>query len=460
MMFIQGLKNLANRKDDSEAERINKSVLMLTVLFKSLGCVAWIVMYSFFGLSLASKFPMIYLFVLIATTIYLYKTKNFDVALYIYISFILIIPFLLQITLGGFVYSGAVILWSLLAPTGALFFKGKKAGMTWFALFILFAVVSTFLSVTNPPQLSTSTINFFFVMNISIVLGVVFFALIHYREKTTQQNLLLKNNLISLEDQKKIIEIKNKDITDSLHYSKRIQTAKLPNLNEIYSALPQSFVLYKPKDIVSGDFYYFAKKNESLLVAAADCTGHGVPGALMSMIGSEKLNDASKGNNEPSEILGSLNKGIRSSLRQSQSHDSTRDGMDIAFCMIDMHKRVVKYAGANRPFWLIRKGQTELEEIKGTKKAIGGLTEDDWQFESHELHLGEGDTFYLTTDGYADTFSGKDNKKLTTKKFKQLLQGIQGQTMQEQQNYLDNYIKNWGLETEQVDDILVIGIRL
>ncbi|HET6991746.1 MAG TPA: 7TM diverse intracellular signaling domain-containing protein, partial [Bacteroidia bacterium] len=221
--------------------------------------------------------------------------------------------------------------------------------------------------------------------------------------------------------QKEIIEEKNKDITDSINYSKRIQQAKLPKKEEITAALPQNFVLFKPKDIVSGDFYFFHKNNQSVFIAAADCTGHGVPGALMSMIGSEKLDDALSQTTNTSEILSHLNKGIKTSLRQSDSDESTRDGMDIAICSVDTTNCIVNYAGANRPIWIIRKSQQAIEEIKATKKAIGGLTEDNQHFETHEIKLQHGDTFYIFSDGYADTFNGEQGKKLTTKKFKEIL---------------------------------------
>ncbi len=253
---------------------------------------------------------------------------------------------------------------------------------------------------------------------------------------------------------------KNKDITDSINYAKRIQQAKLPKREEITATLPHSFVLFKPKDIVSGDFYFFHKNNRRVFIAAADCTGHGVPGALMSMIGSEKLEDAVLQSNEPSEILSLLNKGVKTSLRQSFNEESTRDGMDIAFCAIDIENRTINYAGANRPLWLIRKGGTEAEELKATKTAIGGLTEDNQQFEQHELKLEPGDTFYICTDGYADQFGGRDGKKLMAKKLKDILLSIQTKSMQEQQHYLDDYIENWKAGLEQVDDILVIGLRL
>jgi serine phosphatase RsbU (regulator of sigma subunit) len=266
----------------------------------------------------------------------------------------------------------------------------------------------------------------------------------------------VKENLI---EQKIIIEEKNKDITDSITYAKRIQQAKLPKKEEIYSALPNCFVLFKPKDIVSGDFYFFHRNNQSVFIAAADCTGHGVPGAFMSMIGSERLEDAVSNSNNTSEILKLLNKGIKTSLRQSDSDESTRDGMDIAICSVDIVNRIVKFAGANRPLYIIRKGQTEIEEIKATKKAIGGLTDGDQLFETHELNFQQGDTFYISTDGYADQFSGQD-KKLTTKRFKQILLDIQDKTMQEQETHLDNFIENWKADTEQVDDILVIGVQL
>jgi serine phosphatase RsbU (regulator of sigma subunit) len=259
--------------------------------------------------------------------------------------------------------------------------------------------------------------------------------------------------------QKQIIEEKNISITDSINYAKRIQQATLPSTQDIRAALPQSFVLFKPKDIVSGDFYFFFRNRDTLLLAAADCTGHGVPGAIMSMIGSERLNEASLQSTDAAEVLKLLNNGIKTSLNQTSSVDSTRDGMDIALCSIDTGTRRVRYAGANRPIWIVRNGKREVEEIKATKKAIGGFTENDQRFDSHELELQPGDTIYLTTDGYADTFNGHNSKKLTTKKFKELLLNIQHQNMQEQEKHLNDFIEQWKGSTEQVDDILVIGVR-
>ncbi len=294
-------------------------------------------------------------------------------------------------------------------------------------------------------------------LGLVIALGVFIFR--SYREKQkTNRELDLKNKKI--EFAYLIIEEKTKSITDSIRYALRIQRATLPHRRDIWAALHQSFVLYKPKDIVSGDFYWFAKKEQTVFIAAADCTGHGVPGAFMSIIGSEKLNDAVRNENNPSEILSQLNIGIKTALRQSESVESTRDGMDIALCSIDLTSNILNYAGANRPLWIIRKNSTEVEEIKAVKTAIGGLTEASQHFDTHTLKLFEGDTFFIFSDGYADQDGGEKGKKLMTKKFKEMLVSIQSKTLKEQEAYLDSYFDKWRGNKQQLDDILVIGVRI
>lgn len=252
---------------------------------------------------------------------------------------------------------------------------------------------------------------------------------------------------------------KSNEIKDSINYARRIQRAILTSKEEINETLKNYFILFKPKDIVSGDFYFYSKKEQTVLIAAADCTGHGVPGALMSMIGSEKLMSTVIESTSPSVILNLLNKGIKSSLRQSDHEESTKDGMDIALVSLDLKTNEASYAGANRPIWIIRNGSTEFEEIKATKKAIGGFTADDQHFDQHELKFNKGDAFYLFTDGYADQF-GYTGKKLMTKKFREILISIQNMSMSEQEKYLSDFIENWKKDAEQVDDILVIGVRI
>lgn len=280
--------------------------------------------------------------------------------------------------------------------------------------------------------------------------------------KKTEKKIIDLNK--SLEKKIKLrtaeLSVKNKELTDSINYAKSIQKAKLPNKKDIYKVLSESFILFKPKDIVSGDFYFFYKNNNSVILACADCTGHGVPGALLSMICSEQLNAIVMKNNSVSDILQQLNIGIKNSLNQTDSDPSTHDGMDIAICAIDTKKNTVNYAGANRPLWVIRKNEMEVQEIKGTRVGLGGVTPKEQSFDEHELKLKKGDTFYIFSDGYGDQFGGEKGKKLKVKKFREILFSIQDKSMKEQKVFLEKFINEWIGENEQVDDILVIGVQL
>jgi serine phosphatase RsbU (regulator of sigma subunit)/Tfp pilus assembly protein PilF len=255
------------------------------------------------------------------------------------------------------------------------------------------------------------------------------------------------------------LEEKRKEIQDSINYARHIQRAIFPNPQEILHSL-QCFGLYKPRDIVSGDFYWFARQGGKVLIAAADCTGHGVPGAFMSMIGIDQLNHAvqEKQFTQPSLILSSLNKGIRRALKQGEQDSTSRDGMDIALCSFDFESGVLEYAGANRPLFLIRNG--ELKEVKPTKAAIGGWTEDGLEFENNSLHIQKGDTVYIFTDGYADQMGGDKGKKIMIKKFREILLSIQHLSMEKQEAELERIFSEWKGNREQVDDVLVIGIRV
>ncbi|MES2515220.1 MAG: SpoIIE family protein phosphatase [Bacteroidota bacterium] len=254
------------------------------------------------------------------------------------------------------------------------------------------------------------------------------------------------------------LETKNKNIMDSFRYAQNIQNAFIQNKSGFFDLLPNSFILCKPKDIISGDFYWYKETNDHILFAASDCTGHGVPGALMSMIGIEKLNSAVLMHKEPADILHQLNIDIKTALSYPVSE--INDGMDIAICTIDKKNKVLKFSGANRPLWYISKGQTMLQEVKGTKHSIGGFADANQYYINHSISFEEGDTFYIFSDGYADTFGGHADKKLMTRKFKEILVGIQNQSLIDQGKYLDAFIDKWTARSEQVDDILVIGVRL
>ncbi|MEP7169784.1 MAG: SpoIIE family protein phosphatase [Bacteroidota bacterium] len=276
------------------------------------------------------------------------------------------------------------------------------------------------------------------------------------KEKLEQQ---VAERTLEISYQKNLVESKNKDITDSINYAKRIQSAILPDIKIIQQTFRQSFILYLPKDIVSGDFYLFAQKNDRVLVAAADCTGHGVAGAFMSMIGSSLLNQIinEKGITEPAKILNQLNNEIVQSLKQKETESN--DGMDISICSINLKNNDLQFAGANRPLYLIRKN--EIAVYPPDKFPIGGLQIlNDESFTNHTIKLQAGDTLYFFSDGYADQFGGEKAKKMMTKKFKEILLSIQNLSMQEQENHLKEYFEKWKGKYEQVDDVLIIGIRV
>ncbi len=319
-------------------------------------------------------------------------------------------------------------------------------------------------------ELKQNMIYIYFMIGVLGVVGIFSFFLVRNIQQKKKANALLAKQAHEIEEKSKIIELKNEETEQSIQYAKRIQYAILPPAEEIDVYLKNYFILYKPKDIVSGDFYFFSDhhvnktdKTGNVIIAAVDCTGHGVPGAFMSMVGNEKLKDAVETHNEPTDILSSLNAGIKQALRQG-GDAGTKDGMDICLCTFpafvnEASTTEIKYAAANRPLWIIRNGSQQVEEIKATKQAIGGHTDVSQIFEQHAVTLNKGDTIYLFSDGYADQFGGPGKKKLMTKKFKEILISIQNKSMAQQNKYLTDFMDDWCKDTEQIDDILVIGIK-
>ncbi|MFN5711371.1 MAG: SpoIIE family protein phosphatase [Bacteroidota bacterium] len=259
---------------------------------------------------------------------------------------------------------------------------------------------------------------------------------------------------------KQEIERKHQEIVDSVTYAQRIQEAILPARAEINQAIPNNAIMFKPRDIVSGDFYWFSQKGEESILACVDCTGHGVPGAFMSMIGNTLLNQIVNERDimQPNLILNELNKEITSALKQDAEGSDSRDGMDISIVSINLTNKTMQYAAANRPLYFIRNG--ELTETKANKVAIGGhMMDEEKNFTNHVFQIESGDTIYLSSDGFADQFNPSD-KKLMTKRFKEILLSIQHLTMLEQEQYLAQFIAEWRGSMEQTDDVLVIGVRV
>lgn len=258
----------------------------------------------------------------------------------------------------------------------------------------------------------------------------------------------------------KEIETKNKEIQDSINYAKRIQEAMLPEVSLLQNYFPEGFGLYIPKDVVSGDFYWFNELNGLIYFAVADCTGHGVPGAFMSMIGIDKLNQSliDKKIEQPAEILKNINNSIKNALKQNNIQSGSKDGMDIILCSYDKEKKNLQFAGANRPLWIIR--NNELIEYKPDKLSIAGYTEYDQPYQNNLIQVQKGDSVYAFTDGIVDQFGGPDGKKFMSKRMKELLLNIHSKPMHDQELLLKKAVEEWQGKLEQIDDILVLGMRI
>jgi ligand-binding sensor domain-containing protein/serine phosphatase RsbU (regulator of sigma subunit) len=367
-----------------------------------------------------------------------------------------------------FILEGQDEEWSPLSPNAEAVFTNITPGRSY--TFKAKAVNSNgvwskniieFSFVINPPWWQTW---WFYTLVIVVVLSGIF-GFINYRTaQLAKEKKVLEEKVtertIELKDANDQLSVAFQDIKDSINYAKKIQDAILPLDEEMKRALPQSFVLFKPRDVVSGDFYFFNKKEDKIFIAAVDCTGHGVPGAFMSMIGSSLLNEiiSKKGPHDAASVLKKLHQGVRKSLKQDRDSYESKDGMDLALSVIDTTNNTLQYSGAKRPLFYFNNGN--FEEIKADKQSIGGLEmEDNYTFTNHNFELKKGDTFYLFTDGYVDQFGGEHEKKFSTKRFKEVLSTLQHLPLSEQKTKLDETIETWKSHIEQIDDILVIGLR-
>jgi len=360
--------------------------------------------------------------------------------IFVVISSVVIIT---MMTFSGGIFS-PVAPWIAAGPTFALLLINRKSAWFWSAIMLI--VVASFsileaLDKTPPIQYNSETKPlYFFVVYASLIFIMLMVNLIFEKNKN---DALAK------------VEEANKNIKASINYARRIQNAILPTSEEMNSLFKKHFVIYKPKDLISGDFYWTAEIANKRFIAVADCTGHGVPGALMSMIGNELLNKIlfEKKITETNKILNELHNDLCTALRQSATE--VKDGMDIILCAFSQD--TLEFSGAKNALYYTLNG--EFYNLAADRASIGGdnLTRN---YQIHHINTQKGMTFYLTTDGFQDQFGGEKKKKFTIGKLKNALQEVSSYNIQEQKEKLDFILHNWKKEEEQTDDILVIGIEL
>ncbi|OIP01258.1 MAG: hypothetical protein AUJ98_05035 [Bacteroidetes bacterium CG2_30_33_31] len=313
---------------------------------------------------------------------------------------------------------------------------------------------ATFKFIINPPWYRTLWAYIgYFLLFVGFVWGAI-------TVSTRGLKKIIREATAEIQAQKDELEEKNQNILDSIHYAKRIQMAVSPTKEQMNKYFPENFVLWRPRDIVSGDFYWMMHKNNKTVLAAADCTGHGVPGAFMSIMGISFLNQIA---NMPevqnaADALNHLRHNVITSLNQEGSKTDTKDGMDISLCVYDFENMLMEFSGAYNPLYMVRNGKIEV--IKADRMPVGVHDRMDSPFSNSKFTMMKGDVYYILSDGYIDQFGGAEGKKFMTKRFKDLILEIYNKPMEEQSKILEDTIIAWRGEIEQIDDIIIIGVKI
>ncbi len=395
---------------------------------------------------------------------------------------LLIIPFILKYKQNVRIASIWYIIQQILVSNGEVVIQQNKADITsglWIMTFILFSfflfgrkwglicilIMGVISSITGPlsEKLSIPVTQQYQGTIIEVLVPLLLNVIIVWMFIKTRSDAEehIKKQSLQLEEKSRELETKNHDVRDSINYAKRIQYAVLPSEEAIQRAIPLSFIYYLPKDIVSGDFYWFHELNkDEYIIICGDCTGHGVPGAFMTVIGSNLLNQIVIDNKfyEPGKILMNLDELLNSTLKQDkQRQQGVQDGMDLSLIKVNKHKKECTITSAKRPVILVRDKQ--MKEFKGSKHSLGGMRSGEKHFEEIKFELKEDDVIFTYTDGYTDQFGGEKGKKYSSKRLKEFLVNISEDTALVQKQKLEQEFTKWRGQHEQVDDVNVLGIR-
>ncbi len=396
--------------------------------------------------------------------LFLIHKKKYTLSKWFSLVFIIAYISLLTILTGKNTGTIIYLIPGVLFPT--IIFHNKKI-IILLSIFIIGLFSTLFWIIQSIDPLIELTDDLRVIYQFSGMLGVIIvsFLMIWYFRNINDEyeNIIIEKNenLINSNDkinqQKLKLEIKNKEVIDSINYASRIQHAILPPDNKISAHLEKNFILYLPKDIVAGDFYWLEKDDNLLHFAVADCTGHGVPGAMVSVVCHNALNRSVREFNfaNPAEILNKTRELVIETF--DQGNENVNDGMDIALCTLDLNKKILQFSGANNPLLIIRK--KELIEFKGDRQPIG-IFSNSKQFTNHEIELKSNDSIYIFTDGFQDQFGGINGKKLKLKGLKEILLSNSNKSMRHQKSRIEDAFKLWKSDLEQIDDVCIMGFRV
>lgn len=505
------------------------------LMVMNMGGLVWGILALYFNFPFISLIPFGYILFSFSNLFFLYYTQNFQIVRFLQVLNSILLPFLFQWLLGGFVPSGAVMLWSFLALLALLTFYHVKEVWLWLVFFIvlmLFTVYTDDISYENAPVvlLDQSVQRILFTINITMI-GVMVFLLARYfiasnREKkrlnlilrSQQEELIAQNKKINekneeitqfgeemkqqneemlsineeLEKQKRLLESKNSAVLSSINYAQRIQKALMGSTENLSNYFSDSFIFYQPRDVVSGDFFWFHEvrkqgarvrrafaagsrdllgepefsenefENDSLkIIVVADCTGHGVPGAFMTVLGLNFLEEIiyNRHMTNPADILTELDKKWIRTLQRESSDNQINDGMDMAILTIDEKNHKLYFAGAKNPMFLVRNG--ELQTLKASVYPIGSNQyKEDKKFQNLELEYHTGDICYLFSDGFQDQFGGQEDKKYMKKRFREFLLQNSDLPMINQHKRIQDEFEHWKGRKAQTDDLIVLGLKL
>ncbi len=442
----------------------------------------WLIFYPVFDFTLG---------IIVLSTLLLNKIKKHTISIYIicFVSTIFVSLFYLT--------SGAMVVFFFLAPTliPVIFFTKKTR--IYLIIFFNITILMIFSVILNnndslfviPTLKNTITM----IINYLVVLFILYFIISHFKkenekneQKLQKQNIILQSQSDEITSQRDELFNKNeqiqkqsKNIISSIEYAKKIQNAVLPKETVLLKNFSDYFIFYKPRDIVSGDFYWIKKIEKKIIIAAADSTGHGVPGAFMSILGISLLNEIVNeiSINNSGAILDLMRQRVKTTLKQSGKEDEQKDGWDMSFCIIDPNNFELQYSGANNSLYIIREqiNKTKFKDIKKIRtfeNKNSNLIEimpnrqpisifiKETPFSTHKLNLQKNDKLYLFSDGYIDQIGGKKNEKFMSKKFKKLLLNIHNKPMKEQKYILKSEMEIWKGENAVLDDMLIIGVKM